>query len=264
MLFRSRAHAKFFPGIDCVDVLALDVYGSDFAQSYYDSIASLSQGKPMALAEVGSPPSPDILKRQPRWVYYMTWASMVRNTPRNDYATLMTDPQVLSLEDPAYWAVTAPYRAACNLPPLRFEAAPADFSGLWILNEEKSELGKMGAATAPARLEVAQHGVDLAIKTTRVVEYADDQVTEQKLRLDGTQSQSEFMNSPQLTAAHLSDSGDRIVIDSVVAFAWGGAGNKWTSTDTWTLQDGGRTLSIQRHSVSPRGEQNLTMIFNRL
>ena len=46
----------------------------------------------------------------------MTWAAMVRNTPRKDYDALMQDPQVLSLEDPAYWAVAAPYRAACGLP----------------------------------------------------------------------------------------------------------------------------------------------------
>jgi mannan endo-1,4-beta-mannosidase len=260
----ERAHAKFFPGADYVDVLALDVYGSDFAQSYYDSIASLSQGKPMALAEVGSPPGPEILKQQPRWAYYMTWASMVRNTPKKAYAALMQDPQVLSLEDPAYWAVTAAYRKACGLPPLHFEPAPADFSGTWALDEEKSELGRMGAAMAPARLEVAQHGVDLSIKTTRVVEYADDQVTEEKLVLDGTESKSEFMNSPRVTTARLSGPGDAIVIDSVTTFTWGTPGSKMTSTDTWRLLDGGKTLSIQRHSLSQRGEQNMTMIFERL
>jgi len=260
----ERAHARFFPGIDFVDVLALDVYGSDFAQSYYDSIASLSQGKPMALAEVGNPPKPEILKQQPRWAYYMTWASMVRNTSRADYDVLMHDPQVLSLEDPAYWAVTAPYRKACGLPPLHFEPARADFSGIWVLNEERSQLGRMGAATAPARMEVTQHGSDLVIKTTRVVEYADDQVTEEKLALDGSESKSEFMNSPRVTTAHVSPSGDSITIDSVVTFTWGAPGSKMTSTDTWTLLDGGKTLSIQRHSVSQRGEQNMTMMFSRL
>jgi hypothetical protein len=260
----ERAHARFFPGIDFVDVLSLDVYGNDFAQSYYDSIAALSQGKPMALAEVGSPPKPEILRQQPRWAYYMTWASMVRNTPKSDYAALMKDPQVLSLEDPAYWAATAPYRKACGLPPLHFEPAPTNFSGLWVLNEEKSELGKMGAAMAPARLEVAQNGGELSIKTTRVVEYADDQVTEEKLKLDGTESQSVFMNSPSVTTARMSPSADALVIDSVTTFTWGAPGAKATSTDTWTLLDGGRSLSIHRHSVSQRGEQNTTMVFTRL
>jgi mannan endo-1,4-beta-mannosidase len=260
----ERAHAKYFPGIDYVDVLALDVYGNDFAQSYYDSIASLSQGKPMALAEVGSPPKPEILRQQPRWAYYMTWASMVRNTPRAEYAALMQDPQVLSLEDPAYWAAAAPYRKACGLPPLHFEPAPADFSGIWVLDEQKSDLGRMGAAMAPARLEVAEHGSDLSIKTTRVVEYADDQVTEEKMTLDGSETKSEFMSSPRVTTAVLADGGNEVVIDSVVTFTFGAPGAKMTSKDTWTLLDGGRTLSIQRHVSSTRGEQNMTMVFRKL
>jgi mannan endo-1,4-beta-mannosidase len=260
----SMAHANYFPGIDFVDVLALDVYGSDFAQSYYDSIAALSQGKPMALAEVGSPPKPEILEQQPRWAYYMTWASMVRNTPRAEYEALMNDPRVLSLEDPAYWAVTASYRASCGLPTLHFEPAPADFSGDWDLNEGRSDLGRMGAGAAPARLEVAQHGTELSIKTTRIVEFSDDQVTEEKISLDGTESKSEFMNSPRITTVHASAAGDAIVIDSVVTFPWGAPGSKMTSKDTWTLLDGGRTLSIVRHSVSPRGEQSMTMVFSKI
>ncbi len=260
----ERAHALFFPGADYVDVLALDVYGNDFAQSYYDSIAALSQGKPMALAEVGNPPKPEILRQQPRWAYYMTWASMVRNTPKADYADLMKDPQVLSLEDPAYWAAAAPYRAACGLPPLHFEPAPPDFSGTWVLNEDRSDLGRMGAGMAPARLEVAQQGTGLSVKTTRVVEYADDQVTEEKLVLDGSESKSEFMNSPRVTTAQLAEGGREIVIDSVTTFNFGGPPSKMTSRDAWTLTDGGKELSIKRHVSSPRGEQNMTLVFSKI
>jgi mannan endo-1,4-beta-mannosidase len=260
----ERAHAQFFPGTEFVDVLALDVYGSDFAQSYYDSIAALSQGKPMALAEVGSPPSPEILQKQPRWAYYMTWAAMVRNTPRKAYAALMQDPRVLSLEDPAYWAATANYRKACGLAPLHAEPPKTDFSGLWVLDEDRSDFGRMGAGMAPARLEVAQQGNELVVKTTRVVEYGDDQVTEEKLALDGTPSNSTFMNSPRVSTAHLSPAGDQIVVDSVVTVTWGPPGTKFTSTDTWSLRDGGKTLSIQRHALSSRGEQNTSMIFTKI
>ncbi|HEY4988256.1 MAG TPA: glycosyl hydrolase [Opitutaceae bacterium] len=257
-------HARFFPGIDYVDVLALDVYGSDFAQSYYDSLVALSQGKPLALAEVGNPPTPPILKRQPRWTYYMTWASMVRNTSKKEYATLLGDSRVLSLEDPAYADATASYRKACGLPPLHFDAAPADFSGVWVLDEDRSELGRMGAATAPARLEVVQNGDDLDIKTTRVVEFGDDQVSDEKLTLGGPESKSEYMNSPRLTTARRVDDGNGIVTSSVVSFTWGAPGAKMTLSDTWKLVDGGKTLSIQRLVSSPRGEQKMVLVFSKL
>jgi mannan endo-1,4-beta-mannosidase len=260
----ERAHALYFPGTEYVDVLALDVYGNDFAQSYYDSIAALSRGKPMALAEVGTPPSPEILKRQPRWTYYMTWAAMVRNTSRQDYDALMHDPQVLSLEDPAYWAATAGYRRACGLPPLHVERPPADFSGTWALNEERSQFGRIGPGGAAVKLEVAQQGGALSVKSTRVIEYADDQTSEETLALDGSETKSQFMNSPRVTTAKLSADGAQLVIDSVITFTWGAPGAKSTSEDVWTLVDGGRSLSIQRHSSSPRGEQNSTLVYNRL
>ena len=256
-------HVKFFPGADFVDVLALDVYGSDFAQSYYDSLVSLSQGKPIALAEVGNPPTPEVLSRQPRWTYYMTWAGMVRNTPKAQYKTLMADPRILNLEDPAYAALTASYRKACGLPPVHIEPAPIDVTGTWALDEARSDLGRSGAGMAPSRLELVQHGNVLSVRTTRVVEYADDQVTEEKMALDGTETKSEFMNSPRVSSAKVSASGDEITVDSVVTFSWGAPGAKMTTSETWKLEDGGDTLVIRRHATSPRGEQNMTLVFGR-
>jgi mannan endo-1,4-beta-mannosidase len=256
-------HEKFFPGIEYVDVLALDVYGSDFAQSYYDSLVALSQGKPMVLAEVGNPPTPEILARQPRWVYYMTWAGMVRNTSRKQYEILFKDPRVLNLEDPAYATVIEPYRQACGLPPLHFEPVPADFTGSWVINEDKSDFGRMGAGLAPARLDVVQKDNLLTIQTTRTSEYADDQVTEEKLALDGSEAKSEFMNSPRVTTTRRSADGRTILMDSVISFSRGAPGAKMTTKDIWQLLDGGRTLSIQRTMTGFRGEQNLTLIFDR-
>jgi hypothetical protein len=256
-------HAKYFPGIDYVDVLALDVYGSDFAQSYYDSLAALSQGKPLVLAEVGNPPTPEILAKQPRWAYYMTWAGMVRNTSRKQYGELFKDPQILNLEDPAYAAAMASYRSACGLPPLHFVTPPADFSGTWVLNEDKSDFGRMGAGMAPARMDVVHRDNVVTIRTTRVSEFSDDQVTEEKMPLDGTETKSEFMNSPRVATARISPDGAKLLVDSTVSFTWGPPGAKMTSKEAWLLLDGGRTLSIQRTVSSFRGEQSLTLVFDK-
>ena len=259
----GREFAKYFPGIQYVDVLGLDVYGSDFNQSYYDGLAALSQGKPMALAEVGTPPAPAILASQPRWAYYMTWSGMVRNTPRKQYDALFADPRVLWLDDPSYAAATQPYRKACGLAPLHSEPGAVDFSGTWTLDEDRSVLGRMGASGAPATLEVLQSGGELSIKTTRIVEYADDQVTQEKVTLDGAEWSSEFMNSPRVSKAHLSPAGDEVHIDSTVTPSWGPAGSKMTIGETWRLVEGGRRLSIHRHTSSARGEQDTEMVFNR-
>jgi len=65
-------YEKYFPGTDVVDVLATDVYHGTF-KSDYDSLLSLANGKPIALAEVGRVPPMEILTSEPRWAWFMTW-----------------------------------------------------------------------------------------------------------------------------------------------------------------------------------------------
>ncbi|MEI9972186.1 MAG: hypothetical protein WDO73_09080, partial [Ignavibacteriota bacterium] len=43
---------------------------------YYQEILTIADGKPIALGEVGSIPSPEILKAQPKWTFFMTWGGM--------------------------------------------------------------------------------------------------------------------------------------------------------------------------------------------
>lgn len=256
-------HAKFFPGIEFVDVLALDVYGNDFAQSYYDSLIELSQGKPVTLAEVGNPPAPEILEKQPKWTYYVIWAGMVRNTTKKQYAAVMQNPRMLNLDDPAYATVVSDYRKTCDLPPIHLEKPSADFSGSWVLNEEKSVFGRMGASFAPARLEIGQNGNALNMKATRIVEYEDDHVTEEKFTLDGIETKSEFMNSPRVTKVHRSEDGTTVIMDSVVAVTWGPPNSKLTMQDTWQLRENGNALLIETLAHSPMGEQRTALYFDR-
>jgi len=74
--------ADFYPGSQYVDILSSDVY-VDFDQSYYNDTLALASGKPIALGEVGAVPSPDVLRKQPRWTYFMIWSEFVEfgNTP---------------------------------------------------------------------------------------------------------------------------------------------------------------------------------------
>jgi mannan endo-1,4-beta-mannosidase len=100
-LFQDEAYAydEFFPGLDCVDVLAADVYHNDFKQSHHDELLELGKGKPIALGEVGEVPTPTILKMQPFWTWFMIWGNFVdtHNTPVQ-VRRLYSDPRVLTHE----------------------------------------------------------------------------------------------------------------------------------------------------------------------
>jgi mannan endo-1,4-beta-mannosidase len=67
------SYKEFYPGNDVVDVLATDIYSKKFNQSDYDQLLELGGGKIIALGEVGTPPSVEILKKQPKWAWFMKW-----------------------------------------------------------------------------------------------------------------------------------------------------------------------------------------------
>ncbi len=258
-------HAKYFPGIEYVDVLGLDVYGNDFAQSYYDSLLKLSQGKPLALAEVGNPPTLDILEKQPLWTYYAIWSGMDHNTTRKQFAALFSGRRYLGLEDPAYVEASTAYRRACGMPPVHVVRPPADFTGTWVLNQEASKFGPRGAGFIPSRLVITRQGDVLTVRSTVVREFTDDQTTETSYPLDGTETRSEAFNSPRTTSARLTADGSMITMNSVVALVWGAPGSKLSVLETWTIPTPEDRLTIQSvaDSVQGPGKTEQTLVYDR-
>jgi hypothetical protein len=172
---------------------------------------------------------------------------------------------MLGLDDPAYAEVTASYRKACGLPPVHIEVPPADFSGTWVLNEQMSDFGPMGAGFSPARLIVTHQGNVLTVRSTVIREFTDDETTEAKYVLDGSESKSEFMRSPRTTVARMSADGSTLIMDSVIALVWGPPGTKLKRLETWTILRQGDRLSIHAVSDSFRGPGKVeqTLIFDR-
>lgn len=73
-------HDLYYPGNDYVDILATDVYTQGFDQENYKQLTELAGSKPIALGEVGNPPSQEIISAQPRWTWFMNWGDANRNT----------------------------------------------------------------------------------------------------------------------------------------------------------------------------------------
>lgn len=72
-----ESYDKFYPGAVYVDILATDVYHNKYNEADYNSLLKLAAGKPIALGEVGHMPSPEQLKAQPQWAWFMTWADFI-------------------------------------------------------------------------------------------------------------------------------------------------------------------------------------------
>ena len=92
----ALAYHRFYPGDRYVDILAADVYGA-FQQKFHDDLQELANGRVIALGEVRNPPSSEVLKSQPNWVWFMGWSDIM-DSPRAAEAVkvIFNDPRTRS------------------------------------------------------------------------------------------------------------------------------------------------------------------------
>jgi mannan endo-1,4-beta-mannosidase len=95
------SYDTYFPGRDVVDVLATDVYRGGFATKDYEQLLSVAGDKLIALGEVGSVPSPEVLRSQPRWTWFMRWGDSNGSGPEaaRAFQTTYDSPEALTLEE---------------------------------------------------------------------------------------------------------------------------------------------------------------------
>ncbi len=102
----------YYPGPQFADVVSIDIYG-EFKQEYYTSMIALAAGKPVALAEVGGLPSPEVLERQPRWTYFMSWSEFIQvGNPLELTNAVYHAPRALNRDDPRLAGPMAAIRKA--------------------------------------------------------------------------------------------------------------------------------------------------------
>ncbi|MEE9463906.1 MAG: glycosyl hydrolase [Bacteroidales bacterium] len=103
-------HETYYPGDAYVDILATDVYTEGFNQLNYDELLDLAGNKPIALGEVGATPSPEKLKEQPKWTWFMSWGeSGGRGGNFRSFLDLYNSDQVLTHEELPWVKVQEPY-----------------------------------------------------------------------------------------------------------------------------------------------------------
>lgn len=89
---------QYFPGHRYVDILSYDNYG-ELSDRYYYELLDLADGKPIALGEIGRPPSAETLKNQPKWAWFMMWAGML-DRQADALKTIYSHPYVINRGDP--------------------------------------------------------------------------------------------------------------------------------------------------------------------
>lgn len=91
----AGAYYDYHPGGEYVDVYAADIYGP-YDQGHHDDLLLLARGKPIALGEIGLPPTLEVLRQQPMWTWFMGWSDIFDREATPEHLALFNAPNTLS------------------------------------------------------------------------------------------------------------------------------------------------------------------------
>lgn len=143
--------------------------------------------------------------------------------------------------------------------------APANFSGDWTLNEQKSNFGnttfgRMGAAT----LKVKQESQSITIARNGTTPDGEAYAWEEKLTSDGKETETTvFGNGKRKASIKWSDDKNTFTINSKTSLERDGNSIEITSTEVFKLLDAGKTLSMEVASTSSFGTFNRSLVYDR-
>lgn len=131
---------------------------------------------------------------------------------------------------------------------------PANFSGEWKLNESKSDLGQF-ASFATRTIKATQQGDSIIIARTAPSYTGEDFTSTETLTFDGKESQTALMGeSKKIASAKWSDDSQTLTITYKLLLDFNGQQTEVNGVETWSLSDGGKTLTLQNKSSSSFGD----------
>jgi hypothetical protein len=141
------------------------------------------------------------------------------------------------------------------VPPLAIAAPPANFSGDWKLNIERSNFGGMPAPSSASQ-KVTHEEQSLKIVSQQSGSFGD-MSTDLAFTTDGKECENKVMD--MVIKSTLKWDGPVLVVDSTMDLQ----GTPMTMTDRWSLSPDGRELIVDRHVSGPMGSGDGKMIFEK-
>ena len=100
----SRDFEMYNPGDEYWDVFGFDVYDNGYDISWYNYILPIVGDKPIAIGECFKIPSSEMLNNQPRWIFFMPWAELVKKANTvEEINALYNDPRIITLDEMPGW-----------------------------------------------------------------------------------------------------------------------------------------------------------------
>ena len=158
-------------------------------------------------------------------------------------------------------------------------SAAANFAGTWTLDKEKSQGLSQGMMNAESvTWTITQDDKTIAIDSKVVGGQlpaggppsggggrgpGGGAPGPRTFNLDGKEATAEVTGGTNTTKATWSGDGKTLELSSVRAGSRDGQEFKFTTTEKLSLNGDGKVLTVNRHSESPRGVQDSTLVFKK-
>ncbi|HER08163.1 MAG TPA: hypothetical protein ENO20_04565 [Bacteroides sp.] len=138
-----------------------------------------------------------------------------------------------------------------------------DFTGKWKFNETESTMGE-GRFFAAEEMSVTQDGKAITIERTRAGRDGQVRTTSETITLDGKENVDEQEYGKSTYRATWSDDNTSLIIETETEFQRQGETFTMSRKEIWSLDKGGKVLTIESTSSSQRGTRSATLIYDKI
>ncbi len=148
---------------------------------------------------------------------------------------------------------------------LSAQESPVNFTGEWVLNEDKSDLGGgtsgRGRRMIVSKMVVEQKDNKLVVEAFRTNRDGEEVSTASTYTLDGKECTNTTEFSTSVSVAEWSEDGKTLTISSTITFSRSGQEYTMESTGIWSLDK--QTLSVETTRSTSRGERTSKGVYDK-
>ena len=141
-----------------------------------------------------------------------------------------------------------------------------NFSGEWVLNADKSDLGTSSGgrrrSMAASKMVVEQEDNKLVVEAFRTNRDGEEVSMVTTYTLDGKECKNESDNRTMVSVAQWSEEGKMLTISSTITMSRGDREFTMESTEKWSLDQ--EALAIDRTVSTSRGERTSKAVYDKL
>ncbi len=141
---------------------------------------------------------------------------------------------------------------------------PVNFSGTWLLNEGKSELGQFGARSVGKQMVILQQPESTSFTITATDMSGAEITNTEVMSHDGKASESSAYGlGKKISTLKWADDGKTFTVTSQIVLERNGQSFEFSTIQVWSLDTDGKTLSLQTDLSMPQGEIRTKAVYDK-